>query len=115
MRIIWTIIFNTIKYSLRTLQIMKTIIINIFFIIFIIIGVGIYLNSHSSTPLENNTALILDITGTIVDKPITRNKIKKFSQQIISNTENKPYIQENSLFDIINIYVKRQKIPKSLD
>lgn len=111
MRIIWKIISNIFKYSLHTVQITKTIITNTLFIIFIIIGIGIYLNTHNSIPLENNTALILDITGTIVDKPTTRNKIKNFSQYIIPNT-NRHCVQENSLFDIINILRQAKNDPK---
>lgn len=110
MRTIWNIIYNTFSYSIRILQTIRIIMINIFFIIFIIISIGIYLNSQRSTLLADKTALIFDLSGTIVDKPVTYNKFQKFSRNILNI--NKPYIQENSLFDIINILRQAKNDPK---
>lgn len=92
------------------MQIIRTIIINVFFIIFIIISIGIYLNLNYTAPLPNQTALILDLSGTIVDKPATYNKLKKFSQYMLNS--NKSYTQENSLFDIINMLRQAKNDPK---
>lgn len=110
MHIIWKIIYNTFKYSIRILHTTRIIIINILFIIFIIICIEIYLHSHHSPLLTNQNALILDLSGTIIDKPVTYNKFQKFSQNIFNI--NKSYTQENSLFDIINILRQAKDDPK---
>lgn len=111
MRIIWKIIYHTFKYSIRILHITRLIIINTLFIIFLIIVIEIYLNAHYTTPLVQKTALILDLSGTIIDKPATyNNKLQKFSQHILNT--NKSYIQENSLFDIVNLLRYAKNDPK---
>lgn len=110
MRTIWKIIYNVFKYGIRILHITRIITINIFFIIFIIIIIGTYVNSHRPTSLTNQTALIFDLSGTIVDKPATYNKFQKFSQHVLNT--NKSYIQENSLFDIINTLRQAKNDPK---
>lgn len=110
MHIIWKIIYNTFKYSIRMLHLTRIAITNILFIIFLIIIIGIYLNSNSSTPLMQNTALIFNLSGTIVDKPTTYSKFQKFSQQLLNI--NTPYIQENSLFDVVNILRQAKNDPK---
>lgn len=80
---------------------MRTIIINVFLIILIVISVGIYLNLHHSKSLLNHTALMLDLAGTIVDKLATYNKFQKFRQHLLNI--NRSNAKENSLFDIVNI------------
>lgn len=110
MKIIWNIIYSTFKWSARILHTIRTAMINIFFLIFIIISIGIYINIHYSIKLPEKTALVLDISGTIVDKPETYNKLQKFSQYILN--PNKLYTQENSLFDIINILRQAKNDPK---
>nr|WP_320411725.1 signal peptide peptidase SppA [Blochmannia endosymbiont of Camponotus modoc] len=107
---IWKIIYKILRYSVRTLYLIRTIIINIFFIIFIMISVGIYLNLRdSSTSLSKYSALILDLSGIIVDKPVTYSKFQKFSQHLLNT--NKSNAKENSLFDIINILRQAKNDP----
>lgn len=111
MRIIWKIIYNTFKYSVHVLHIVRTVIINIFFLMLIIISIAIYLNSSHPTPLSPQTALVLDISGIIIDKPATyNNKFQKISQHMLNT--NKSYTQENSLFDIINVLRQAKNDPK---
>ncbi|URJ27867.1 signal peptide peptidase SppA [Candidatus Blochmanniella camponoti] len=107
---IWKIIYKILRYSVRTLYLIRTVIINIFFIIFIMISVGVYLNLRdSSASLSNYSALILDLSGIIVDKPVTYSKFQKFSQHLLNT--NRSNAKENSLFDIINILRQAKNDP----
>ncbi len=108
---VWKTIYRVFKYSIRTLYLIRTVTINILFIIFIIISIGIYLNlSDSSTAsLSKHTALILDLSGIIVDKPVTYGKFHKFSQHLLNT--NRSNTKENSLFDIINILRQAKNDP----
>ncbi|WHL25248.1 MAG: signal peptide peptidase SppA [Candidatus Blochmannia vicinus] len=108
----WQTIRKILKYSVRTLYLIRTIIINIFFIVLMIIVIGTYLNlrNNSTKSPSKNTALILDISGTVVDKPITSdNKFHKFSKYLLNT--NQSNIKENSLFDIINILRQAKNDP----
>ncbi|URJ27223.1 signal peptide peptidase SppA [Candidatus Blochmanniella camponoti] len=107
---IWKIIYKILRYSVRTLYLIRTVIINIFFIIFIMISVGVYLNLRdSSASLSKYSALILDLSGIIVDKPVTYSKFQKFSQHLLNT--NRSNAKENSLFDIINILRQAKNDP----
>ncbi|WP_420022154.1 signal peptide peptidase SppA [Candidatus Blochmanniella camponoti] len=110
MQNIWKIIYKILRYSVRTLYLIRTVIINIFFIIFIMISVGVYLNLRdSSASLSKYSALILDLSGIIVDKPVTYSKFQKFSQHLLNT--NRSNAKENSLFDIINILRQAKNDP----
>lgn len=112
MRNTWQIISKILKYSVRTLYLIRMIIINIFFLILMIVVVGIYLNLRNNTTKSpsKNTALILDISGTVVDKPITSdNKFHKFSRHLLNT--NQSNTKENSLFDIVNILRQAKNDP----
>ncbi|WP_331828143.1 signal peptide peptidase SppA [Candidatus Blochmannia sp. SNP] len=112
MRNTWKTIRKILKYSVRTLYLIRTIIINIFFIVLIIVIIGTYLNlrNNSTKSPSKNTALILDISGTIVDKPVTSdNKFHKFSKHLLNT--NQSNTKENSLFDIINILRQAKNDP----
>ncbi|URJ28442.1 signal peptide peptidase SppA [Candidatus Blochmannia vicinus] len=112
MRNAWQTISKILKYSVYTLYLIRTIIINIFFIILMIVVVGTYLNlrNNSTTSTSKNTALILDISGTVVDKPVTSdNKFHKFSKNLLNT--NQSNTKENSLFDIINILRQAKNDP----
>ncbi|WP_420022265.1 signal peptide peptidase SppA [Blochmannia endosymbiont of Camponotus sp. C-046] len=111
MQNIWKTTYKIIRYGMNTLYLIRTILINLFFVIFIIISVGIYLNLRdpSTGSLSQYSALILDISGTIVDKPVTYNKFQKFSQHLFNT--NKSNSKENSLFDIIGILRQAKNDP----
>lgn len=101
MKIIWKIICKIFLYGTKTLNYTRIIISNILFLTFIIISIGTYLNFQHTQIIPTNHALVLDLQGIIVEKPATYSKLKKISQNIFCI--NKSNIQENSVFDIVNI------------
>lgn len=101
MKIIWKIIYKICSYGIRTLYYTKIIISNILLLIFIIVAISIYLNIRHAKWIPGNHALILDLKGVIVDKPATYNKLHKIGKNLLNI--NRTDVQENSLFDIINI------------
>lgn len=109
MRMIWKIICKIFIYGIRALNYTRLIISNIFLLIFIIITIGICYNLYSTQPISKNNALILDLKGIIVDQPATYNKIQKISKNLFNI--NKSDIQENSLFDIVNIIRQAKSDP----
>ncbi|URJ24935.1 signal peptide peptidase SppA [Candidatus Blochmannia ocreatus (nom. nud.)] len=99
---IYRILYKVLKYSIKFLHFVRITITNILFMLLIILIIIIYLNVRNPVKsLPKNTALVLDINGTIVDKPATYNTFKKISQNLLNTTT--PNTQENSLFDVINI------------
>ena len=50
-------------------------------------------------------ALLLDISGVIVDKPDSSQRFSKLSRQLLGASSDR--LQENSLFDIVNTIRQR--------
>lgn len=101
MKIIWKLIYKTCVLGIRILYYTRIVISNIILLIFLIIIIGIYLNIRHTKLVSEHHALILDLKGIIVDKPVTYSKFQKISKNLLNiNTSD---MKENSLFDIVNI------------
>ncbi|WP_312410029.1 signal peptide peptidase SppA [Pseudescherichia sp.] len=100
MRTLWRIIAGFFKWTWRTLNFVRELVFNIFFILLILVGVGIWMQL-SSGPVEHTTrgALLLDITGVVVDKPSSSSKLSALGRQLFGASSDR--LQENSLFDIV--------------
>ncbi len=100
MRTLWRIIAGFFKWTWRTLNFVRELVFNIFFILLILVGVGIWMQL-SSGPAEHTTrgALLLDITGVVVDKPSSSSKLSALGRQLFGASSDR--LQENSLFDIV--------------
>ena len=59
-----------------------------------------HLSSASQAQNSTRGALLLDITGVIVDKPSTSNRLGVIGRQLFGATSDR--LQENSLFDIVD-------------
>jgi len=94
------IIFNSFKCCWYLLNFFRKFILNVLLIIIFFTIINIYFNNHYIFPTVKKGALVLDLVGTIVDKPIINNKIFKLGQELIGTSRNK--FQENSLFDIVS-------------
>ncbi|ADV33826.1 signal peptide peptidase SppA [Candidatus Blochmanniella vafra str. BVAF] len=101
MKIAWNLICKIFKSGINVLNIIRITILNILLLIFIIIGISIYFHIKNTKNTTSPSALILNLTGIIVDKPTTYTKFQKFSKQLFNI--NQSHIQENSLFEIIHI------------
>ncbi|EFA6987324.1 signal peptide peptidase SppA, partial [Escherichia coli] len=76
--------------------------LNLFFIFLVLVGVGIWMqvSGGDSKETASRGALLLDISGVIVDKPDSSQRFSKLSRQLLGASSDR--LQENSLFDIVN-------------
>ncbi|HDS8365872.1 TPA: signal peptide peptidase SppA, partial [Escherichia coli] len=74
----------------------------LFFIFLVLVGVGIWMqvSGGDSKETASRGALLLDISGVIVDKPDSSQRFSKLSRQLLGASSDR--LQENSLFDIVN-------------
>lgn len=77
-------------------------VLNLFFIFLVLVVVGIWMQVSGSDSKETASrgALLLDISGVIVDKPDSSQRFSKLSRQLLGASSDR--LQENSLFDIVN-------------
>lgn len=77
-------------------------VLNLFFIFLVLLGVGIWMqvSGGDSKETASRGALLLDISGVIVDKPDSSQRFSKLSRQLLGASSDR--LQENSLFDIVN-------------
>ncbi|MGB9096429.1 signal peptide peptidase SppA [Erwinia sp.] len=102
MRTLWRFIAKFFKWTWRLLNFVREFILNLFLVVLILICVGIYFQfSGSSTPVEpQKGALIVDLSGVVVDKPSVSNKLSKIGRQLLGSSSDK--LKENSLFDVVD-------------
>ncbi|MEM6050139.1 signal peptide peptidase SppA [Erwinia sp. P7711] len=102
MRTLWRFIAGFFKWTWRLLNFVREFILNLFLVVLILICVGIYFQfSSSSTPAEpQKGALIVDLSGVVVDKPSVSNRLSKIGRQLLGASSDR--LKENSLFDIVD-------------
>ncbi|MCS3429522.1 signal peptide peptidase SppA [Klebsiella sp. BIGb0407] len=100
MRIIGRFILGIFKWTWRLLNFIRELVLNIFFIIIILACVGIWLQMKSDTTEPVRGALLLDISGVVVDKASVSDKLGVIGRQLLGSNSNR--LQENSLFDIVD-------------
>lgn len=101
MRTLWRFIAGFFKWTWRLLNFVRELVLNLFFILLVLVGVGIWLQVSSTTTSEHSSrgALLLDISGVVVDKPSASSKLSVIGRQIFGASSDR--LQENSLFDIV--------------
>ncbi|MDN8600007.1 signal peptide peptidase SppA [Citrobacter sp. S2-9] len=102
MRTLWRFIAGFFKWTWRLLNFVRELVLNLFFILLVLVGVGIWMQVSSSNTSEQTArgALLLDISGVIVDKPSSTNRLGILGRQFFGASSDR--LQENSLFDIVN-------------
>ncbi len=100
MRIIGRFIMGIFKWTWRLLNFIRELVLNIFFILIILAGVGIWLQMKGDVTEPARGALLLDISGVVVDKPSVSDKLGVIGRQLLGSNSNR--LQENSLFDIVD-------------
>ena len=100
MRIIGRFIMGIFKWTWRLLNFIRELVLNIFFILIILACVGIWLQMKGDTTEPARGALLLDISGVVVDKPSVSDKLGVIGRQLLGSNSNR--LQENSLFDIVD-------------
>ena len=100
MRTLWRFIAAFFRWSWRLLNFIRNLVLNLFFILLVLVGVGIWMQvSDSKTEHSNRGALLLDITGVVVDKTSTSGRLGALGRQLFGASSDR--LQENSLFDIV--------------
>ncbi|HCQ0051418.1 TPA: signal peptide peptidase SppA [Escherichia coli] len=102
MRTLWRFIAGFFKWTWRLLNFVREMVLNLFFIFLVLVGVGIWMqvSGGDSKETASRCALLLDISGVIVDKPDSSQRFSKLSRQLLGASSDR--LQENSLFDIVN-------------
>lgn len=114
MRTLWRIIAGLFRWSWRVLNFIREFILNLFLIVLILAGVGIWLQlssaSSSSEPVQQG-ALKVDLSGVLVDKPSVSNRLSRISRQLLGASSDR--LQENSLFDVVDA-IRQAKSDKNI-
>lgn len=101
MRTLWRIIAGIFRWTWRLLNFIREMILNLFLIFLILVGVGIYFSLQGSTPtVTPKGALLVNLTGVVVDQPAANNRIRQWSRELLGASSNR--LQENSLFDLVD-------------
>ncbi|EEH3434387.1 signal peptide peptidase SppA [Salmonella enterica] len=102
MRTLWRFIAGFFKWTWRVLNFVREMVLNLFFIFLVLMGVGIWMQIGNGSNSEQTArgALLLDISGVIVDKPSTNHRLGALGRQLFGASSDR--LQENSLFDIVN-------------
>ena len=90
MRTLWRFIAGFFKWTWRLLNFVREMVLNLFFIFLVLVGVGIWMqvSGGDSKETASRGALLLDISGVIVDKPDSSQRFRKFRKThcLISST-----------------------------
>ncbi|EIQ1776562.1 signal peptide peptidase SppA [Salmonella enterica subsp. enterica serovar Kentucky] len=102
MRTLWRFIAGFFKWTWRVWNLVREMVLNLFFIFLVLVGVGIWMQIGNGSNSEQTArgALLLDISGVIVDKPSTNHRLGALGRQLFGASSDR--LQENSLFDIVN-------------
>ena len=102
MRTLWRFIGGFFKWTWRLLNFVRELVLNLFFIFLVLVGVGIWMQLSDGNTSQQTArgALLLDISGVIVDKPSSTNRLGVIGRQLFGASSDR--LQENSLFDIVN-------------
>jgi len=111
MHILWRFIRTLFRWSWRLLNFVREFILNLFLIFLILVGVGIYFQLSSSEPARAPGALLVNLTGVVVDQPTSNNKVRLLSRELLGASNNRS--QENSLFDLVES-IRSAKNDKSI-
>ncbi len=101
MRTIWRFIAGFFKWTWRLLCFIRSLVLNLVFLLLVLVCVGIWSQLSSSPAESGQRALLLNITGVVVDKPSISNKLGVIGRQLFG--ANSDRLQENSLFDIVDV------------
>ncbi|WP_035342066.1 MULTISPECIES: signal peptide peptidase SppA [unclassified Dickeya] len=100
MRTMWRAFSGLFRMTWRLLNFIREFILNLFLVLLLLVGVGMYSQFKPSSAEPAKGALMLDLTGVVVDKPSVNNKLRQFGREFFGVSASKH--QENALFDIVD-------------
>ncbi len=113
MRTLWQIIAGVFRWTWRLLNFIRELILNLFLVLLILVGAGIYLSFQSATTpaVPTRGALLVDLSGVVVDQPSMNNKVRQWGRELLGASSNR--LQENSLFDVVDS-IRKAKDDKNI-
>lgn len=100
MRTLWRIIAGFFKWTWRLLNFVREFILNVFLIVIILAGVGIWYAVQDKPVETTKGALLVDLSGSVVDKPSVNNKVRQWGRELLGTSSSR--LQENALFDLVD-------------
>lgn len=100
MRTLWRFIAGFFRWAWRILNFIRNMVLNVVFILLVLVCIGVWMQMKSSTvETTGRGALLMNITGVVVDKPSTSGKLGALTRELLGASSDR--LQENSLFDIV--------------
>ncbi|KFK94457.1 MULTISPECIES: signal peptide peptidase SppA [unclassified Serratia (in: enterobacteria)] len=101
MRTLWRFVTGLFRWTWRLLNFIREFILNLFLIMLILIGAGIYLSLQGSPPATTpRGALLVNLSGVVVDQPSVNSRFRQWGRELLGASSNR--LQENSLFDLVD-------------
>ena len=102
MRLLWRLVANLFSWGWRIINFIREATLNLMLVVLVLIGIVIYGFLKSESPEVKQGALLLDLSGVIVEEPRFSNPIQQMGREFFGNNSS---ITENSVFDVsvINI------------
>ncbi|MCD1126056.1 signal peptide peptidase SppA [Jinshanibacter sp. LJY008] len=98
MRALWQIFATIFKFSWRVINFIRQAVCNLIFFLVLLIGFALYMQVQDSTIQPEKGALLVNLSGTVVDSLSSDSKLRQLGQELIGSNKD---VQENSLFDIV--------------
>lgn len=99
MRQLWKIIAASFRWAWRLLNFAREFILNLFLILIILVGAGVYFALQPKPVDSVKGALLIDLNGTVVDKVSNDNFVSQWGRELLGSSSSR--LQENSLFDLV--------------
>lgn len=112
MRKLWRAIAGILMFFWRGLNFVREFVLNLFFVLLVLVVAGIWFQlSSSDTPSEvKKGALVLNLSGVVVEQTNADNKLSKFGRQLLG--ANGEQLKENSLFDLVDTIRQAKTDPR---
>ncbi|TBL72114.1 signal peptide peptidase SppA [Obesumbacterium proteus] len=101
MHFLWRCISGVFRWTWRILNFIREFILNVFLILLILVCVGIYFQMQTKPVEPVKGALLVNLTGVVVDNPAISNKFSQIGRELLGASSNR--LQENSLFDVVDM------------
>lgn len=96
------VLISTAKWLWYLLNCIRELIFNLFLLLLLLISASIYLyvQKANTITIPEHGALLINLSGVVVDQPSMNNKIHKWVRELLSTSSNQ--LRENSLFELVH-------------
>ncbi|MGL4983629.1 MAG: signal peptide peptidase SppA, partial [Plesiomonas sp.] len=99
MRLLWRLVANLFSWAWRIINFIREATLNLMLVVLVLIGIVIYGFLKPESPEVKQGALLLDLSGVIVEEPRFSNPIQQMGREFFGNNSS---ITENSVFDLVD-------------